>query len=169
MRGSLLPTPHRHKHTDTHTCTLTCAQVCTRERAPSMYTCTRKPKASTCVHRTRTSTAHTNTRLCRWVHTYLHAHEGPHTRVRRYAGEPTPSMLTCTHTQAQAGPHTRVFVQTHVSTCSEQIRTDTRERTPSRRGPHVRARTRPHTHTGRSAQEGISCPLHPDDRLPLAP
>lgn len=102
--------------------------------------------------------------------------KAPHTRVRRYSGEPTPSMLACTHTQEQAGPHICVFVQTltcpHAAsrdTRSEQRRTDTRERTQSRRDPQVQARTRPHTHTGHSAREAISCPLHPDDRLPLAP
>ena len=102
------------------------------------------------MHRTRTCTTHTITHLRRQVHTHLHSHDGTTGTVRcaqvhRYSGEPTPSKLTCTHTQARAGPHRCVCVRTLTG---PHRRTDTRKHTPSLREPHTQVCTRPHTHTG---------------------
>ena len=179
MQGSLLP-PHtdtgtHHTHTDRHKHTPhTHARSCVRRRAQASmrqaYTCAhvspRQTRVCTGPERARPTQTQVYVGGCTRIYTHMKA---PHTRVHRYAGEPTPSTLTRTHTGAGWTTHMRVCADTHVSTRSEQRRTDTGERTPSRREPHVQACTGPHTHTGRSAREAISCPLHPDDTLPLAP
>ena len=121
------------------------------------------------MHRTRTCTTHTITHLRRQVHTHLYSHDGTTGTVRcaqvhRYSGEPTPSKLTCTHTQARAGPHRCVCVHTHRSTQTHRY---PKAYTITQRTTHAGMHTPAHSH-GAPTWEGISCPLHREDRTPFS-
>ena len=180
MQGSLLPL-HTQTQTQAHTTHTHACSYVRRYAQVSMcqaYTCAhvspRQTHVCTGPEQAPPTQAHVYVGRCTRIYTHMKA---PHTRVRRYAGEPTPSMLTCTHTQAQAGPHTCVFVQT--LTCPHAASRDAQ--TPESVRHHAETHTCRHAHARtltRGAPHGRPSPARctqttdfprPHEEIPAVP